>query len=60
MLVDQREGMDEQERLDNFLDDKSIGFQFMTMMEAGADPTAITMMNFTLATLLHPDTQRKV
>lgn len=59
MLVDQREGMDEQERLDKFLDDKSIGFQSMTMMEAGADTTAITMMNFNLAMLLHPDAQRK-
>lgn len=58
-LVEQRKDMDEREREEKFLDDRSIGYQSMTLMEAGADTTAITMMNMVLALLLHPDVQKK-
>ena len=59
LLAKQRADMDEKESLKNFLDDKSVGFQSMTMMEAGAHTTAITMMDFTLAMLSHPNAQNK-
>ena len=59
LLVEERKDMTEKEREENFLDDKSIRFQSMTTMEAGAETTSITMMNFTLAMLLHPDSQKK-
>ena len=59
LLAEQRADMDEKESLENFLDDKSVGFQSMTMMEVGADTTAITMMDFTLTMLSHPNAQNK-
>lgn len=58
-LAEQRKGMSDREREEKFLDDRSIGYQSMTLMEAGADTTAITMMNFVLAMLLHPEAQAK-
>ena len=53
-LLEQRRGMNDQERDAKFLDDKSIAFQSMTLMEAGSDTTAITVMNFLIAMLLNP------
>lgn len=58
-LAEQRRDMNTREREENFLDDRSIGYQSMTLMEAGADTTAITMMNFALAMRLHPAVMRK-
>lgn len=59
MLVEQRKLMSIEERGQNFLDDKSLGFQSVTMMEAGAETTAVSMLNLTLAMLLHPEAQKK-
>lgn len=58
-LVEQRQGMSAEERDDKFLDDRSIAYQAMTLMEAGSDTTATTMMNFTLAMVLNPRVMRK-
>ncbi|KAK5034186.1 hypothetical protein LTS07_003106 [Exophiala sideris] len=58
-LAEQRKRMSEREREEKFIDDRSIGYQSMTLMEAGADTTGITMMNFALAMLLHPEVQAK-
>ena len=58
-LVEQRSGMSEEEKAVAFLDDKSIGYQSMTLMEAGSDTTSIMLMNFLLAMLLNPHVMRK-
>lgn len=59
MLVEQRKSMSTEDRDRSFLDDKSLGFQSVTMMEAGAETTAVSMLNLTLAMLLHPEAQKK-
>jgi cytochrome P450 len=58
-LLEQRQGLSEAERADKFLDDRSIAYQAMTLMEAGADTTAVTAVKFLLAMLLHPDVMRR-
>ena len=58
-LVDERQYLSEADRDSSFLDDRSIGYQAMTLMEAGSDTTANTLMNFVLAMILHPDVMRK-
>jgi hypothetical protein len=45
-LLEQRRGLSESEQNAKFIVDKSIAYQAMTLMEAGADITAITAMNF--------------
>ena len=58
-LIDQRSSMTPQEQADNFIDDKSIAYQSLTIVEAGADTTAISLMNFVLAMALYPAVLKK-
>ena len=58
-LLEQRKGMSEKDRDAKFLDDNSIAYQSMTLMEAGSDTTAITVMNFLLAMVLNPRVMRR-
>ena len=58
-LLDQRKSMTPAEQQDAYLDDNSIAFQSMTILEAGSDTTTIGLMNFTLAMLLHPEIQKR-
>lgn len=58
-LMEQRRNMTDRERHENFLDDKCIAYQAMTLLEAGADTTAITVMNFTLAMVQNPSEMKK-
>lgn len=57
-LLEQRKGLSEAELSENFIDDRCIAYQAMTLMEAGADTTAIVLMNFTMAMLLNPRVMR--
>lgn len=59
LLLEQRQGMSEEERMGSFLDDKSIAYQSMTLMEAGSETTSIALMNFLLAMVLYPEVMRK-
>ena len=58
-LVEQRKDMNAREREAKFLDDKCIAYQAMTLMEAGSDTTAITLMNFVMAMVLNPGVMHK-
>ena len=58
-LLEERQGLNDEERNEKFLDDKSIAYQSMTLMEAGADTTAITAVNFLLAMVLHPEVMKR-
>jgi cytochrome P450 len=58
-LVDERAGMSAEEIQRKYLDDVSISYQAQTIMEAGADTTSNSLMNFLLGMLLNPDAMRK-
>ncbi|KAJ9608385.1 hypothetical protein H2200_007373 [Cladophialophora chaetospira] len=58
-LLERRKDLSEQERVEQFLDDRCMAYQAMTLMEAGADTTSIVLMNFTAAMLLNPHVMRK-
>ena len=53
-LIEQRAEMTDEQRDEKFLDDKSIAYQAMTLLEAGSDTTSIAVMNFTMAMVLNP------
>jgi cytochrome P450 len=53
-LIKQRQGMSQAEQDAQYLDDKSIGYQAMTLMEAGAETTSITLYNFVLLMATNP------
>lgn len=53
-LLDQRSGKTTKEQEDLFLDDKSIAYQSLSVVEAGSDTTAISLMNFLLAMAMNP------
>jgi cytochrome P450 len=58
-LIEQRQGMSQEEKEAEFLDDKSIAYQAPTLMAAGSDTTAIATMNFMLAMVLYSNVMRK-
>ena len=58
-LIDQRATMLPDKQAEDFVDDKSIAYQALTIVEAGSDTTAIALMNFTCAMALHPDIMKK-
>ncbi len=58
-ILDQREGIDAHEQEARFSDDKSIAYQSLTVVEAGSDTTAISLMNFTLAMVMNPTMVKK-
>ena len=53
--MDKRSALTAQEQAENFVDDKSIAYQSLTIGEAGSDTTAIALMNFIRAMALYPD-----
>ena len=58
-MINERENLTEVEREAKFLDDRCIGYQAMTIMEAGSDTTSNTLMNFLLAMTMHPEIMEK-